>query len=362
MEMNSESTSAGTLPDHDGETSFSFVSWLLSSSVLTMAILAVVSWMIYVSWSRPPERRQQVTTAETRGQLQQQRQRQQRPLSGASSGNSSSSRWLSASATAVLSNCQTLPPHVASGPEDTSKANASSIGGNNILTDGIVAFRHTKAAAILPTKTSKGADNGSPATTNVSEFNVDAVKVRKERARLLSRLLSSATTASPQKQPPQVLRGSTVVVTIPCEDVGCDRLKHILFILATYFNVFVLVKMPEKDAPSSPTTAMSQVLQQRDAMVAQLWAEPTSKEGGEHRLNETILPSHRIILTSSLAARVAFCRQMDPQRVQVIIDVEASVKTQLNRFGYPRVYCYNSSNDSISGLANALEWNIVESA
>ena len=373
MEMNAESIGASTLPSQDNETSFSFVSWLLSSSVLTMAILAVVSWMIYVSWSPAPERRQQVTTAEAREGLQRQ-QRRQRPAAGASAGNLSAggaSRWLSASATAVLTNCQTFPPHVSVGPEDissstTTKGNSSSIGGNNILTDGIVGFRHTKAASILPTKLSKDTDGSKSATMGVE---IDVVKVRKERARLLSRLLSSATTTS-QKQPPQVLRGSIVVVAVPREDVGCDRLKHILFLLATYFNVFVLVHVPDKDTSTSSTITMSQVLHERDAIISKLWSKPTTEGSSEdsgvnlshHHLNESILPGHRIIVTSSTAGRVAFCRQMEPQRVQVVVDFEGAVKTQLNRFGYSRVFCYNYANSSISGLANSLEWNVAESA
>ena len=55
-----------------------------------------------------------------------------------------------------------------------------------MLTDGIVAFRHTKAATILPTKTTKETDDRTPATTTSLAFDLDAVKVRKERARLLS--------------------------------------------------------------------------------------------------------------------------------------------------------------------------------
>jgi hypothetical protein len=58
-------------------------------------------------------------------------------------------------------------------------------------------------------------------------------------------------------------------------------------------------------------------------------------------LTEAVLPSHRILLASTIAGRVAFVLQL--HRVEWVLDFDALVEAQLTRFGY-RVFLYANNN------------------
>jgi hypothetical protein len=347
----------------------------------------MVSWMLYISLTQegPQPRRL------TEGGAQPQRRR---PMESASNNinhdTGSSNFGSSSSARALLTRCQVLPPHVdrSSLPDvardyPSSSATSSRVSSppnssredNHMLVDGIVAFRHTKAAATV------GKADPDPATSSARNATI----MRKERALLLSRLLSNANESacsSPVKNPPKVVRGSILVAAIPVDDVVCGKLRHILYLLATYFNVFILIHTPSNtrqqqqgsSSSNSSNMTMSQVLQQRDGIIHQLRKTfsstvlPIKSDGNDDSdssccLSDAILPAHRILVTTSAAGRIAFCRQLDSQRVQLVMDFDSSVKTELNRFGYRRVYFYSQSNvsgEATSGLAKALEWQEVK--
>lgn len=341
-------------------------------------VVGMVSWMLYISWTQPVPQPRRPTERRAQPQGRQ-------PMESASNNvvnhnTGSSNIGPSSSARALLTRCQVLPPHVdTSSVPDASRGYPSnsatsrvSSSREDMLVDGIVAFRHTKAAATV------GKGDQDPATSSTRNATI----MRKERALLLSRLLSNANesaSSSPAKNPPKVVRGSILVAAIPVDDVACGKLRHILHLLATYFNVFILIhthsdtQQQQQDgslSSNSSNMTMSQVLQQRDAIIHQLrkpfssTSLPTKSDGidaddSSFCLNDAILPAHRILVTTSAAGRIAFCRQLDSQRVQLVVDFDSSVKTELNRFGYRRVYFYNKSKNSgeaTSGLAKALEW------
>ena len=193
--------------------------------------------------------------------------------------------------------CARVPEHVA-----PNSAKIAVNGGNNLLVDGMIAFRHTKAA--------------------LAETSGDASQLamrRKERARVLSRLLSDA--------PPA--KGSTVVLAIPERDVGCAQLQKVVYLMATYYNLLLLLAVPAAFDRSHKL----ELLQKLRARV----------------MPPEVLPNHRIVLTSTVAGRVAFCRQL--QRIELVLDFDPEVKGLLGRFGH-RVVVYSSEDgNQKSGLS-----------
>jgi hypothetical protein len=203
----------------------------------------------------------------------------------------------------VLSKCANFPVHVAD-PKPTSAM--------NLLFDGLVAFRHTQAASIEQTKSGGSSDI---ATQN-----------RKERARILSKMLSL------EKDGPadatSFSRGGTIVVAVPIEEVNCDKLRRVLYLFATYYNLLVILVIPSGTSSDALERA-TEVLR--------------GNEGNTDRLDTAILPSHRVIAASSTTGRIAFVRQLS--RVSLVLDFSSSVKSELSRFGF-RVINYSQTKSS----------------
>ena len=186
-----------------------------------------------------------------------------------------------------------------------------------LLADGMVSFRHSTAA--------------NYETTLSSTSNTDTVAAnRKERAKILLRILTLDAGSSP---PP---RGVTVVVSIPAEDVDCDKLRRILYLLATYFNLVVVLSVNDEATE-----------EQINRLVTTLRGEdPTA-------MPEAVLPSHRIVAAQSRTGRIALVRQLG--RVEFVLDHEQEMKDELDRFGFKvLVYGGESSQDGTSRLATQL--------
>lgn len=145
---------------------------------------------------------------------------------------------------------------------------------------------------------------------------------RKERARLLSRLLDSGS-------PP--IKGSTVVLGVPSQDIECPLSRRAIYLLATYYNLVVLVATESE----SRTTVLLRLR-------------------GDSPLTADTLPDHRVVRTGSASGRVAFCRQL--QRADWVLDFDTEVQDQLGRFGY-RVVLYgtDAAMEGVSRLGQALK-------
>jgi len=198
----------------------------------------------------------------------------------------------SSSSSSSIARLTKAPPHMA--PEKRQAAAPPP--------DGVVPFRQTKAATY--------------------EKKDLLASSRKERARLLSRILSLETTAPPPR------RGSTILVTIRPSDVECVSLKRVLYLLGTYFNLFLVIHVTE-----SPPKAKV--------------AEWISKIHGEG-LPMEILPQHRIVVVQSVLGRVALVRQLG--NVEFALDFDPEMRTQLGRFGF-KVMVYGMGGNSAGALS-----------
>jgi hypothetical protein len=209
-----------------------------------------------------------------------------------------------------------VPAHVAV------QASVVSENGSNILHDGLVAFRFTCSAAPSPQDD----------------------RLRRDRAQLLARLLGS----DPKHKPPK--KGSTLVISIPIDTVHCPYQRYGLYLLATYFNLFVILVQSSTDPPS--------VQQQRrvDAVMALRGdAQNASGDDGNDAegcyLSASILPTHRILASMTVSGRVAICRQL--QSVDVILDYEAEVQGLLSRFGHVVILYHQGQRDAASNAVRS---------
>ena len=219
------------------------------------------------------------------------------------------------------------------------------------LLNGIIPFRSTFASGYE----SKLQQHQQQQQQQSQTDNDVIVKNRRERARIFARMFSSPTkkagakTPTPSSKPPN--RGANIVITVHHSDITtinercyCTKLQKVLYLLGTYYNVFVLVHLDDDEEEKKKvggnianggegvnyhtkklrTTLLNNNNQQQH-------------EGG-YILNEQIIPPHRIIVTSTTRSRVAFVRQLNG--TELVMDYEEEeVTKELERFGF-RVLCY----------------------
>ncbi|GKY94226.1 hypothetical protein MPSEU_000388400 [Mayamaea pseudoterrestris] len=192
-----------------------------------------------------------------------------------------------------------VPSHVS----DQSAKIASS-NGQNLLRDGLVAFVHTRAATDQETLSLHRTDRA----TVLAKLTLYS-KVENENG-------SIKTTQPVLISPPA--KGSIVIVAVPVTDVGCTKLHRVLYLLATYYNlILVLGDADESHANDAAAYKASLVQQLRTAQ--------------EHAaLSSAILPNHRIILSSTITGRVALVRQVE--KAELVLDYDVQVEQQLERF------------------------------
>lgn len=209
----------------------------------------------------------------------------------------------------ILVQCTNFPTHVASGSQSTRRSS-----GSTLLTEGLVTFRHTRAAVHEQVKAENSAQN------------------RKERARILSCMLALGEKSSDSKIPPA--RGSTIVASVPMDEVACPKLRRVLYLFSTYYNLLLILVVPAGTAASDLEKATMKL---------------RGKENDAERLGEDCLPHHRIVAASTPAGRIAFVRQL--ARVEIVLDFDTEVKTQLTRFGYRVIDYKRQLSDKTAGMS-----------
>lgn len=233
-----------------------------------------------------------------------------------------------------------LPESVVSGkrrPPHLAETCSGGPAGSRYLVEGLIPFKRSLAGSYESSK-----------TTRVSQEDEDVVTAnRKSRARLLARLLNPTLTGAQTKTPPA--RGSNVIVCIPSTDVGCAKLQQALYLMGTYFNLFLVLTLPSKDDAGEDEHDKEKEL--LDNLRSQLRGS-----GNDNGVPIEVLPGHRIVAARTVEGKVAFVRQM--HRPEFVLDCDAEMKTQLERFGF-MVLLYGRgdekrSSDGISLLGKAL--------
>lgn len=233
-----------------------------------------------------------------------------------------------------------LPESVVSGkrrPPHLAETCSGGPAGSRYLVEGLIPFKRSLAGSYESSK-----------TTRVSQEDEDVVTAnRKSRARLLARLLNPTLTGAQTKTPPA--RGSNVIVCIPSTDVGCAKLQQALYLMGTYFNMFLVLTLPSKDDAGVDEHDKEKEL--LDNLRSQLRGS-----GNDNGVPIEVLPDHRIVAARTVEGKVAFVRQM--HRPEFVLDCDAEMKTQLERFGF-MVLLYGRgdekrSSDGISLLGKAL--------
>jgi hypothetical protein len=277
-----------------------------SSLFITIVVVGLVSAALYLFWLRPllpgtAGRAQRVAPVGTAG-----------AAATASNNNNNNANAPSK----PKEKCTRTPLHVA--PDS---AELAVNGGSNILIDGLLAFRHSRAAMWEK-------------QLEAAEQNLN----RKDRARILSRLLEEESPVSPSSSAPPA-KGSTIVVSIPVEDVGCSKLRRILYLLATYYNLLVILAVPSAPSKEERTKLIAKLRGIGDDDKKKSSSGSSTPAASTQLLSVDALPDHRIIVSSTSAGRVAFVRQVS--RIELILDFDPEVKSILARFGH-RVIAYGN--------------------
>ena len=112
-------------------------------------------------------------------------------------------------------------------------------------------------------------------------------------------------------------------VSLPADDVDCARLRRILFLLATYFSLVVVLSV-DQSATEDEIKQMIVKMRGSDKTI----------------IPEEVLPSHRIVAAQSRTGRIALVRQLG--NVEFVLDHEQEMKNELERFGF-KVFIYGST-------------------
>jgi hypothetical protein len=233
------------------------------------------------------------------------------------------------------------------------------------LYQGIIPFRSTFASG-YETRLS----SSSSSSNNKEEEEDIIITNRKSRARIFAKIFSIKSVSD---RPPG--RGSNVVVVISYDgnDNGagggiakCEKLQKSLMLLATYYNLFLLVNVDNdnEEQQQQHNSINEEEEKRRRDMVRQFRSDllnittnantsiisngssSSSNNTDEgNKLNSQILPPHRIIFTSTSEGQVAFVRQLVDTKLILLPSSEGEkVKMELERFGF-RVVCYPDNDD-----------------
>ena len=227
------------------------------------------------------------------------------------------------------------PPHARGAPSPS------------CLVRGVVPHKATRASA-RESAQQRGGDGGEEGGEDVAASN------RRERARVFARMfapsLAPSGTDGPSTgdrrvagRPPA--RGSNVVVAIDRDDVKCTRLRRALYLLGTYYNLFVVVGCPEggEESHSPGPTDGEAATRRRIGKIRDNLLD--DEADGRHALTSDVVPRHRIVVSTRPKGRVAFARQLGG--TGLVLDRDEEVAAELGRFGF-RVLRYPAPGDGPS--------------
>jgi hypothetical protein len=290
---------------------------LLSSNAATYIGVGVITLVVYVLFLKPlfagePTGQQTQQTPQNRGANGAGRQARQQQRAAPNRQGSA------APASGNRNDSDDVPTWsiAARKPSHATKTNA-------VLVDGMVSFRHSFAATYE-------ASLGTLATESTAKDDGTSKPIavtanRKDRAKVLSRIL----TLDKSTPPP---RGTTVVVSIPSEEVDCAKLRRVLYLLATYFNLVVVLSVGAETSEED-IQKVSKTLRGSDPSALPL----------------AVLPEHRVVAAQSRTGRIALVRQLG--RVELVLDHDPQMEEELGRFGF-KVFIYgNSGKAGVSSLA-----------
>ena len=166
--------------------------------------------------------------------------------------------------------------------------------------DGIVPFRCTKASTF-------------------ESRSIDASQTlehRKERARIFAKLF-----AANKMNPP--MRGRTLVISIKNDDSQNEKLQRVLYLLGSYYNLFLMVTLDEADHMGNYIDD-----KERSSNIISVFYSSGI-------IQKQVIPPHRIVVTRSTASRVAFVRAFPRSPDYVIGSTdENELSDQLSKFGF----------------------------
>ncbi len=236
------------------------------------------------------------------------------------------------------------PPHFSMPPSSSSSSSTIPIMSiSKLHHEGVIPFRYTLASSYETRRAAKQKQKQKQKSTNTasaaagmgSKIQPSAQQLanRKDRAKLFTKLFASTlslSSSSPSSSSstgdglaPPPSRGSNIIVSIPCHDVAmklkCSKLRRVLFLLGTYYNLFVLLSIDD-DSGTTISNAVkddcndncdddvtmndyAKDKKRLDDLIIQLRGCETNGDGDDF-LSEQILPSHRILTTSSVSSRV----------------------------------------------------------
>lgn len=182
-----------------------------------------------------------------------------------------------------LSKCSQTPPH-----------HSGSLDKSTWSHDGILSFKSTKAFTFE--------------MNNSSEE--EKLNNKRDRARILAKIF--------KVNPPS--KGSVIVVSVS-SSVRSDRKVHrVLFLLGTFYNVFVLVQIEDARISNEYTTD-------------KLLSEELVSTFYSYDLHDHVIPRHRIIPTKSIESRIAFVRQLPHCKYIIGSKGDDELMKQLTKFG-----------------------------
>ena len=196
---------------------------------------------------------------------------------------------------------------------------------------GILPFKCTLAATYESRKQSNqhlkdGGETGRDDSVQLTN--------RKDRARIFTKLFASNRSGGSLSPPG---RGSNIIVSIPASEICCPKLRRVLLLLGTYFNLFLLISLPdEREGGGGDNNLKSQEKIYKDDKLKMNELIRVLR-GGNNKMSdalpEDVIPSHRIVGTNSISSKVAFVRQL-PKSPAFVLDFEAEMSSQLTRFGF----------------------------
>lgn len=214
------------------------------------------------------------------------------------------------------------PPHARAG-------SGGAVPSPPCLSRGIVPHRMTTASAREAEQQRRLGEGGE----DVAGTN------RRERARVFARMFAPGGPASGAGdrrvagRPPA--RGSNVVVTVNRDDVGCARLRKAMYLLGTYYNLFVVVACSEEDgdagtpSPSGPSGGEAAMRREIGKIRDELLG---GGDGDRYGLTPDVVPRHRVVASTRPKGRVAFARQLGG--TELVLDHDGEVAAELGRFGF----------------------------